>query len=77
MRTTLNLPDELMRAVKILAAQQNRTLQEMITELLRRGLAAPRPQGEHRVVLPLVDCAKTGELSPETLSEILLEQEEG
>ena len=39
MRTTLDLPDELMRAVKIRAANERRKLKDVMAELLRRGLA--------------------------------------
>ena len=84
MKTTLNLPDDLMRAVKLRAVEEDRTLTETITELLRIGLA--QEQGEssrrgHRVQLPLVKCtrmAKPGEeLTPERVAEILLEEEAG
>lgn len=40
MRTTLDLPDELATEIKILAAQERRTLKELIGELLRGGLRA-------------------------------------
>ena len=76
MRTTLNLPDELMKSVKILAVEQNRTLQDVIAELLRRGLESHQPQQRHRVKLPLIDCSKSSaEMTPEALAQILLEQE--
>jgi plasmid stability protein len=46
MKTTLELPDELVRAVKLRALRKGRTMKEAIAELLRMGLAAgatPRP----------------------------------
>lgn len=44
MKTTLELPDELMRAVKIRAASTDRRLRDVVAELIRRGLeAAPQP----------------------------------
>lgn len=48
MKTTLELPDELMRAVKIRAAQSDRKLKDVIEELIRRGLAeeTPPPQAD-------------------------------
>lgn len=39
MKTTLELPDPLMRRVKIRAAQTDRTLKEVVTDLITRGLA--------------------------------------
>ncbi len=76
MRTTLNLPDDLMKAVKILAVEQNKTLQEVIAELLRYGLESQKPRQRHRVRLPLVECAQSSvNLDPDTIAEILLAQE--
>jgi plasmid stability protein len=50
MRTTLDLPDPLMRRVKIRAASEGRKLKEIISELLEKGLNAPPsqtlPEGE-------------------------------
>jgi hypothetical protein len=40
-KTTLDLPDALMRAVKMRAVQENRGLKDTIAELLRPGLATP------------------------------------
>jgi hypothetical protein len=40
MRTTLDLPDELVTEIKILAAQERSSLKELIGELLRNGLRA-------------------------------------
>lgn len=78
MRTTLDLPDELMRAIKVRAAEDNLELKEVVTNLLRRGLAATaaeKPMALNRVQFPLVKCAhpaKPGdELTPERVAEIL------
>ena len=40
MKTTLELPDELMRQVKIRAAATDRKLKDIVEELIRRGLKA-------------------------------------
>lgn len=40
MRTTLDLPDELVTEIKILAAQEKMTLKELMSDLLRNGLRA-------------------------------------
>jgi plasmid stability protein len=37
-KTTLDLPDELMRAIKIRAVKANRRLKDEVAHLLRRGL---------------------------------------
>lgn len=82
MKTTLDLPDELMRAVKIRAVEENRTMTDLISEFLRQGLA--QEPGEptkirHRVKLPLIEGARMArpgeELTPERVAEILLAQE--
>lgn len=80
MRTTLDLPDELVRAVKVRAAQTDRTLTEVMTELLATGLAAAesgtRPAS--RVTLPLVRNSRKAtdeELSPDRVSTILQDAE--
>ena len=82
MKTTLDLPDDLMRAVKIRAAEDNRKLKDTFADLLRQGLsqsASETPPIRHRVKLPLIRSthpARPGEeLTPERMDEILLEQE--
>lgn len=82
MKTTLNLPDDLMKAAKIRAVQEERTLQELIAELIRQGLAR-RSEGTsrtaRRVRLPLVKCARSAkpgeQMGPDRVAEILLEDE--
>ena len=47
MNTTLDLPDDLMRAVKIRAVHEHKKLKDTIAELIRNGIAAtksPRPK---------------------------------
>lgn len=82
MKTTLDLPDELMRTVKIRAVRENRKLKDMIADLLRRGLAQePGESGavRKRVQLPLVHCAHEArpdeEMTPDRMAEVLLEEE--
>ena len=78
MKTTLDLPDELMRAVKVRVAEENVKLQEVVANLLRLGLSAASKERQtvrHRVKFPLVECprpAKPGEeLTPERVAAIL------
>lgn len=40
MKTTLELPDDLMRKLRIRAAENDRRLKDVVTELLERGLEA-------------------------------------
>ena len=41
MKTTIELPDELMRAVKIRAAERNQRLKDVVADALRAALVAP------------------------------------
>jgi plasmid stability protein len=80
MKTTLDLPDDLMRQVKIRAVMENRKLKDAIADLLRRGLSQrSQPRIRHRVALPIVECvrgARPGEeMTPERVSDVLLEEE--
>lgn len=42
MKTTLDLPDDLMREVKIRAVNEQKKLKDTIAELLRKGIAAEK-----------------------------------
>jgi len=44
MKTTLDLPDNLMREVKIRAVHEHKKLKHTIAELLQKGMAADRPR---------------------------------
>ena len=84
MKTTLDLPPELMRAIKIRAVETNRKLKDTVAALLKRGLAgeeAMPTKVRRRVRLPLVRCAhraKPGEeISPERAAELLLAEDSG
>ncbi len=82
MKTTLELPDDLMRTIKIRAFKENRELVDTIADLLRRGLSHEPVEPtsvRNRVRLPLVQCAHEAlpgeEMTPERVAEILLEEE--
>ena len=80
MKTTLELPDELMREIKIRAAREDRKLKDLIAELLRRGLdGEDEARLRHRVKFPLIRTAHPAapgeELTPERVHQILLDQE--
>jgi hypothetical protein len=56
MRTTLRIDDELMLAVKRMAAESGRTLTDAISDLLRAGLARQMEiQSRPRVELPVFE----------------------
>lgn len=44
MKTTLELPDELMRRVKIRAAENNQKLKDTFAEIIERGLIPDKPR---------------------------------
>ena len=91
MKTTLDLPDALVKEVKVRAVQEGRKLKDAVAELLRRGLAAsavpesPQPEPvigkDRRTGLPLIACRQkpvaSGASSPRRMAAILLEQETG
>lgn len=53
-RTTLNLDDDVLEAVKEMAAVQRRTVGEVISELARRSLSASGPRRRVRNGVPLL-----------------------
>jgi plasmid stability protein len=83
MKTTLDLPDELMRTIKVRAAEQGRKIKDVVAELLRRGLSQasrePTISLAQRVKLPLVQCERPArpdrEMTPERIAAALLDQE--
>lgn len=81
MKTTLDLPDDLVREIKIRAVRENRKLKDAMADLLRRGLSQRRSElkTRHRVALPIVECAHEArpgeEMTPERVAALLLEGE--
>lgn len=82
MKTTLDLPDELMRAAKIRAATEGRKLKDVVAELIRRGLTAETAAGAEvtrTVRLPLIDrvhdAADDEEMTPERAAETLTRED--
>jgi plasmid stability protein len=81
-KTTLELPDELISAAKIRAAIEGRRLKDVVADLLRRGLAEepkrPRPV-QRKVRLPLVQCAhdarREREMTPNRVAEVLARED--
>lgn len=75
-KTTLDLPDDLLRSIKLKAAREDRSIKAVTTELLRRGLAeaAERPH-PRRAGFPLIDCpaGTPAGLSPDEIADALLD----
>jgi hypothetical protein len=89
MKTTLDLPDALLKQVKHRAIQEGRKLKDAVADLLRKGLAAAKKSGpdpeaplvikDKQTGLPLVQCKHAAspheELTAERVADILLTQE--
>lgn len=79
MKATIELPDDLMREIKVRAAREDRKLKDLVADLLRKGLAAEKPPARtNHVKFPLIKGTRTpspAEVSPERIAQILLDQE--
>jgi plasmid stability protein len=89
MKTTLDLPDALVREIKLRALQEGRKLKDAFADLLRKGLAAstvPRSQAATKASariktdpttgLPVISCDPNAPASKMTIKQLLaLEQE--
>ncbi len=69
MKTTLELPDELMRRVKIRAAEKNQKLKDTVAELIQKGFAAPASPQPPQLPTPIrLSC---GPLTTEQIEEAI------
>ena len=86
MKTTLDLPDELIREVKLRAVIQRRTVKDLVAEFLRQGLgmapaAQPAPPEPDSMVevgpdgLPVIRC-KAGAPATRMRAKRLLQLEQ-
>jgi len=89
MKTTLDLPDALVKQVKLRALRDGRKLKDAVADLLRKGLtsavsseadvSAPVVTKDKQTGLPLIQCRqaapKQEELTPERIASILAAQE--
>src|SRR5262245_8025108 len=89
MKTTLDLPDALVKKVKLRALRDGRKLKDAVAELLERGLAAAadaQPVHQNPVItidkktcLPVIKCQRAApsaqEATPDRIAEILLAQD--
>ncbi len=89
MKTTLDLPDALVKQVKLRAVREGQKLKDAVADLLRKGLAVAadtEPEAQAPVItrdketgLPLIVCKQNAapeeEMTPERVADILLAQE--
>lgn len=60
MRTTLDLPDPLLRQLKAKAALEGTTLKELMRRLVERGLKVPEPAPMPSAAAPKLPSIKLG-----------------
>lgn len=72
MRTTVELPDELLRELKSLAARRGRSMKEIVLDAIAREVSRARGAARrgHSVKLPLVRSKQPGALRSMTNAEI-------
>lgn len=87
MKTTLELPDELVREAKLRAVEQGRALKDLIAEFIRQGLGITRPAPLSETAiggmvqighsgLPVIRCRANAPAAGTSLQELLaLEQQ--
>jgi hypothetical protein len=79
MRTTIDVPEELMRAAKVAAAERHMNLEELFTKALAHELGIQiSAQKRGRVEFPLIDSNRAHEktdLTNEDIAEIFADDE--
>lgn len=82
MKTTIDLPADLVRAFKLCAIHEHWNLKDMVVEIVCRALGSQEMSASdtlRRVKLPLINCRHAAEpmseLTPEQVAETLLKQE--
>ena len=89
MKTTFDLPEQLVHQLKVRAAQQKRRLKDLAAEYIQAGLTEQangegRPEQPEIVVSPVTGlpvlqangpAPHAAEMTPERIKDILLEQE--
>lgn len=77
MKTTLDLPNDLVREVKLRAVNEGKKLKDVVSELLRQGLGqpAPTPHGatgrRGRIHLPLFPSSPTAPARRKSLDALV------
>ena len=75
MKTTIDLPPDLVREMKLLAVNEGRKLKDVAAELLKRGLNSPRNHSRSKSAgdFLLSAPATAPEMTPERVRQILEE----
>ncbi len=60
MKTTFDLPPELVREVKLRAVHEGRKLKDVAADLLKRGLEAPEKPAKSRPAKPRIEIRSNG-----------------
>ncbi|MEM0967468.1 MAG: antitoxin [Verrucomicrobiota bacterium] len=80
MKTTIDLPDDLVRRMKLKAVREGKKFREVAAEVFRKGLTEQaKDTNSRRVQLPLIQCElskSVTELNPEQIADVLNKQEE-
>lgn len=85
MKTTLDLPEQLVREMKLRAVREGRKLKEVARDALTAGLAAGEGPArkpveivkDKKTGLPVIRCQRAANLTPRRVAEILAMQEAG
>ena len=80
MRTTIELPDDLVRQAEACATREGRSLKDLVTEGLRRVLDLETPRAEDMprrpVSFPLVpETAHSPVITPEAVNQALTDED--
>jgi plasmid stability protein len=88
MKTTLDLPQDVVRELKLRAVSEGRKLKDLAADILRSGLEKDPPNKlpktpvvvkDKRTGLPVIQClhaaSRQEELTPERAANILMQQE--
>lgn len=70
MRTTLALDDDVLAAAKAIAAQQGRTLGEVVSDLARRALQKPAPKAQRNGIPLLVSQSGTAPVTLDLVNSL-------
>jgi hypothetical protein len=75
MKTTIDLPPDLVREMKLLAVNEGKKLKDVAAELLKRGLSSARTQTRSKPSedFLLSASASAPEMTPERVRQILEE----
>lgn len=78
MRTTIDLPDDILRRAKITAVERGSTLRELVIDALKREMEEPSPTRRRRMTTPPIKLAADSplrKLSPDEIKRLDTEAE--